>query len=108
RGRESGARSGLHGRTCAYASEGLLVIRRPLRHRRHRPVDGGHHPGSLEFLLPMEGEELLMASPKDPPPQTPQAGEPGTVAVTIGQGVAQASYRADLKAKAPKLRASGL
>ena len=50
----------------------------------------------------------MTAAPKDPPAQAPQAGEPGTVALTVGQGVAQASYRPDLKAKAPKLRATGL
>jgi NitT/TauT family transport system ATP-binding protein len=37
-----------------------------------------------------------------------QVGEAGTVAVTVGEGTAQASYRPELKAKAPKLRASGL
>lgn len=49
-------------------------------------------------------------TPKDPPVPgiVPQAGEPGTVAVTIGDGVAQATYRSELKAKGPKLRASGL
>jgi NitT/TauT family transport system ATP-binding protein len=47
---------------------------------------------------------------KDPvaPAAVPQAGEPGTVAVTIGAGTAQASYRPELKAKGPKLRTSGL
>lgn len=47
---------------------------------------------------------------KDPaaPVPVPQAGELGTVALTIGEGTAQASYRPDLKAKAPKLRLSGL
>ena len=50
----------------------------------------------------------MTAASKDPPPQAPQIGEPGTVAVTVGEGAAQASYRADLKAKAPKLRTTGL
>lgn len=43
-----------------------------------------------------------------PPLPAPQTGEPGTVAVTVGEGVAHATYRADLKAKTPKLRTSGL
>jgi NitT/TauT family transport system ATP-binding protein len=49
-------------------------------------------------------------SARDPktPGAAPQAGEPGTVAVTVGEGTAQATYRADLRAKEPKLRASGL
>ncbi|MEO5761754.1 MAG: ABC transporter ATP-binding protein [Vicinamibacteria bacterium] len=49
-------------------------------------------------------------SAKDPvaPAQAPSVGEPGTVAVTIGSGTAQASYRPELKAKGPKLRVSGL
>jgi len=42
------------------------------------------------------------------PAGTPQVGEPGTVAMTIGEGVAQATYRPDLKAKNPKLRLSGV
>jgi ABC-type nitrate/sulfonate/bicarbonate transport system ATPase subunit len=47
---------------------------------------------------------------KDPvaPAAAPQVGEPGTVAVTVGEGTAQGTYRSDLKAKAPKLRTSGL
>ncbi len=45
---------------------------------------------------------------KGTPVALPQAGEPGTVAVTIGEGTAQASYRADLRARAPKLRLSGV
>lgn len=48
-----------------------------------------------------------MSAP-DPPAANPQAGEPGTIAVTVGQGPAQASYRPELKAKEPKLRISGL
>ena len=49
-------------------------------------------------------------SGKDPvaPPPAPQAGEPGTVAVTVGQGPAQASYRPELKSKEPKLRLAGV
>lgn len=49
-------------------------------------------------------------SVRDPkaPGAAPQAGEPGTVAVTVGEGTAQATYRADMRAKEPKLRASGL
>ena len=49
-------------------------------------------------------------SAKEPvaPPPAPQAGEPGTVAVTVGQGPAQASYRPELKAKGPKLRLSNV
>lgn len=47
-------------------------------------------------------------SSERPPLPAPQAGEPGTVAVTVGEGVSHATYRADLKAKAPKLRTSGL
>jgi ABC-type nitrate/sulfonate/bicarbonate transport system ATPase subunit len=47
---------------------------------------------------------------KDPvkPLAAPQAGEPGTIAVTVGEGAAQASYRPELKAKAPKLRLSNV
>ena len=47
---------------------------------------------------------------KDPkvPGALPQAGEPGTIAVTVGEGTAQASYRPELKAKAPKLRLSNV
>lgn len=47
---------------------------------------------------------------KDPgkPATNPQAGEPGTIAVTVGEGTAQASYRPDLKAKVPKLRMSNV
>ena len=47
---------------------------------------------------------------KDPgkPATNPQAGEPGTIAVTVGEGTAQASYRPELKAKAPKLRMSNV
>jgi len=47
---------------------------------------------------------------KDPlkPPPVPQAGEQGTVAVTVGEGTAQASYRPEPKGKSPKLRAAGL
>lgn len=44
----------------------------------------------------------------DPPVAVPQAGEPGTIAVTVGQGPAQATYRPELKAREPKLRISGL
>lgn len=49
-------------------------------------------------------------SAKEPaaPPLVPQAGEPGTVAVTVGEGPAQSSYRPDLKAKGPKLRFSNV
>lgn len=49
-------------------------------------------------------------SAKEPivPTSTPVAGEPGTVAVTVGSGVAGATYKADLKAKGPKLRTTGL
>jgi NitT/TauT family transport system ATP-binding protein len=56
----------------------------------------------------MEGEDGVTSKEPVAPPTAPQAGEPGTVAVTIGEGAAQASYRPDLKAKTPKLRASGL
>ena len=49
-------------------------------------------------------------STQDPsiPSPRPQAGEPGTIAVTVGEGVAQATYRPELKAKTPKLRLSGV
>ena len=36
RGRESRARLGLHGGARAHASEGVVVVRRAARHRRHR------------------------------------------------------------------------
>ena len=42
------------------------------------------------------------------PPARPQAGEPGTIAVTVGEGVAQATFRPELKAARPKLRLSGV
>ena len=42
------------------------------------------------------------------PSARPQAGEPGTIAVTVGEGVAQATYRPELKAARPKLRLSGV
>jgi ABC-type nitrate/sulfonate/bicarbonate transport system ATPase subunit len=42
------------------------------------------------------------------PGSAAQAGEPGTIAVTVGEGTAQASYRPELKAKEPKLRLSGV
>ena len=47
---------------------------------------------------------------KDParPSAALQAGEPGTIAVTVGEGTAQATYRPELKAKAPKLRLSNV
>ncbi len=42
------------------------------------------------------------------PAASPQVGEPGTIAVTVGEGTSQASYRPELKAKAPKLRLSNV
>ena len=42
------------------------------------------------------------------PSARPQAGEPGTIAVTVGEGVAQATFRPELKAARPKLRLSGV
>jgi NitT/TauT family transport system ATP-binding protein len=56
----------------------------------------------------MEGEDHVSAKEPLKPPASPQAGEPGTVAVTVGEGPAQATYRADPKGKTPKLRAAGL
>jgi NitT/TauT family transport system ATP-binding protein len=44
----------------------------------------------------------------DKPIIPPQAGEPGTVAVTIDGGKTQPSYKADLSAPTPKLRVSNL
>ena len=47
---------------------------------------------------------------RDPklPTAAPQTGEPGTIAVTIGEGAAQGTYRPELKAKGPKLRMSNV
>jgi NitT/TauT family transport system ATP-binding protein len=42
------------------------------------------------------------------PPLKPQSGEPGTVAVTVGDKKQAATYRADLSGPAPKLRVSHL
>ncbi len=50
----------------------------------------------------MNGQDPSVPSPR------PQAGEPGTIAVTVGEGVAQATYRPELKAKTPKLRLTGV
>ena len=50
----------------------------------------------------------MSAKDQGKPQAAPQAGEPGTVAVTIGEGAAQATYRPDLKAKGPKLRLSNV
>ncbi len=44
----------------------------------------------------------------DAPKAAPHAGEPGTVAVDVGTGAKKASYRADLKGEAPKLRVKDL
>jgi ABC-type nitrate/sulfonate/bicarbonate transport system ATPase subunit len=48
-------------------------------------------------------------SPRDErPSSTPQAGEPGTVAVTVPTGAAGGTYQAAQKGAAPKLRLKGL
>lgn len=50
-----------------------------------------------------------MSEHRDPPPPSPQAGEPGTVAVTIGEGAkGKASYRPSQAGGAPKLRLKDL
>ena len=55
----------------------------------------------------MEGRNRV--SEHDLRKETPAAGEPGTVAVTLtGDGAARATYKADLKALAPKLRVKNL
>jgi NitT/TauT family transport system ATP-binding protein len=56
----------------------------------------------------VEGEDGVTSKEPVAPATAPQAGEPGTVAVTIGDGAAPASYRPELRAKTPKLRANGL
>ena len=50
----------------------------------------------------------MSARGSDAPPVRPQTGEPGTIAVTVGEGVGQATYRPEFKAKTPKLRLSGV
>jgi ABC-type nitrate/sulfonate/bicarbonate transport system ATPase subunit len=42
------------------------------------------------------------------PPIVPAAGEPGTVAVTVTEGVGKPTYKADLAGKPPKLRVDHL
>jgi ABC-type nitrate/sulfonate/bicarbonate transport system ATPase subunit len=44
----------------------------------------------------------------DKPPLTPQAGEPGTVAVTVEQKPGKATYKPELLEKAPRLRIADL
>src|SRR6185503_12337400 len=47
-------------------------------------------------------------SDRDAPPVAPAAGEPGTVAVTVPEGTAKPTYKADLGGKPPKLRVEHL
>jgi ABC-type nitrate/sulfonate/bicarbonate transport system ATPase subunit len=54
----------------------------------------------------VEGEGGV--SRREPPPSTPQAGEPGTVAVTVGEGKGEGTYKASQRGAAPKLRLQGL
>jgi NitT/TauT family transport system ATP-binding protein len=47
-------------------------------------------------------------SERDHPPFNPKAGEPGTVAVSVGEGSGKGTYKADLRGPAPKLRIQNL
>jgi NitT/TauT family transport system ATP-binding protein len=50
-----------------------------------------------------------MTDASNPPKQTPQMGEPGTVAVSVGESArGRGSYRADLTGPSPKLRVKDL
>jgi len=47
-------------------------------------------------------------SERDRPPSTPKPGEPGTVAVSVGEGQGEGTYKPSLGGPAPKLRIKNL
>src|SRR5262249_43328548 len=88
--------------------EGLLVVRRPPGHRRHRPPDRLRHPARFRRALPLAGDGMSEHERPTPPKFQPTAGEPGTIAVTVPTKHHPPTSTHQPSAETPKLRVSGL